>query len=156
MHILVVNKDEITEKEIDYLKDTECNFNTWLAKKIDDDEVESYLGDDPYFLFLCSDEGDIIGNCTLTFQDCIQDTSLYPWIGFVFIKENYRGHRYCGHLLDYACSLANEKYKTNRVYLATDARNLYEKFGFEYMENRIDFWGEDTRIMYKDFVMEEK
>jgi len=27
---------------------------------------------------------------------------------------------------------------------------LYEKYGFIYMENRIDVWGEDSRIYYKD------
>ncbi|MCF0117455.1 MAG: GNAT family N-acetyltransferase [Bacilli bacterium] len=151
MKIVILNQNEITEKEKDYLIDTEWGANQFLHKIINEKSVESYLGDEPQFLFLCNDDDDIIGNATLTYQDCVQDTTLFPWIGFIFIKENYRGHRYCGHLIDYACALAREKYQAHRVHAATDHKNFLEKFGFEHIDNRIDFWKEEVKVYIKNF-----
>jgi len=37
-----------------------------------------------------------------------------------------------------------------RVYLATDHIGLYEKYGFEYFENRVSVYGEDSRVYVRE------
>ena len=99
-------------------------------------------------LYLLVEQDTLIGFATLTGQDCIRDEDLTPWIGFVFVKPEYRGHRFSERLLRHCEQQATEM-GHDRVYIATDHVGLYETFGYCYMENRVDYWGEDTRILYK-------
>ena len=99
-------------------------------------------------LYLLVEQDTLIGFATLTDQDCIRDEDLTPWIGFVFVKPEYRGHRFSERLLRH-CEQQASRLGRDRVYIATDHVGLYEAFGYCYMENRVDYWGEDTRILYK-------
>lgn len=100
-------------------------------------------------LFLLMDGETLVSFATLTRQDSVRDESLYPWIGFVYTAPEYRGNRYAGKLLSHAEEAA-AKQGHRRVYIATDYVGLYEKYGYTYLENRIDCWGEDQRVLYKD------
>ncbi len=99
-------------------------------------------------LYLLMDGEDLVAFATLTGQDAIRDESLTPWIGFVFTQPEYRGHRYSAQLLSH-CEEEAAKRGYSKVYIATDHIGLYEKFGYVYMENRMDYWGDDTRILFK-------
>ena len=85
---------------------------------------------------------------TLSRQDCISDESLFPWIGFVYTSPAYRGHRYAGRLLSHGEAVAAGQGHGN-VYLTTDHVGLYEKYGYEYLESRLDRWGNAQRVMRK-------
>lgn len=91
----------------------------------------------------------VVSFCTLAEQDCIEDKTLVPWIGFVFTMENYRGYRYSKKVIDYALVQA-KKLGYKKVYLATDHIGLYEKYGFKYLESRIDIYNEESRIYFFD------
>ena len=97
-------------------------------------------------LYLLMEGENLVAFGTLTGQDAIRDESLTPWIGFVFTQPEYRGHRYSERLLSY-CEEEALKRGYSKVYIATDHIGLYEKFGYTYMENRMDYWGDDTRIL---------
>ena len=99
-------------------------------------------------LYLLMDGENLVAFGTLTGQDAIRDESLTPWIGFVFTQPEYRGHRYSERLLSH-CEEEAVKRGYSKVYIATDHIGLYEKFGYTYMENRMDYWGDDTRILFK-------
>jgi len=99
-------------------------------------------------LLIMTDCEKLVSFCTLTKRDCIDDDTLYPWIGFVYTSPEYRGNRYSGRLIDYACLLAKQQ-GARKVYIATDHVGLYEKYGFSYLENRIDIYNDDSRIYYK-------
>ena len=99
-------------------------------------------------LYLLMDGEKLVAFGTLTGQDAIRDESMTPWIGFVFTQPEYRGHRYSERLLSY-CEEEAVKRGYSKVYIATDHIGLYEKFGYTYMENRMDYWGDDTRILFK-------
>lgn len=100
-------------------------------------------------VYLLMDGENIVSFVTLTQQDCISDETLYPWLGFFFTFPEYRGNRYGGKLLAHAAEEAR-KQGYQKVYLATDHIGLYEKYGFTYLENRIDVYGEDSRIYVKN------
>ncbi len=100
-------------------------------------------------LFIMADGAEFVSFCTLTKRDCVDDDSLFPWIGFVFTAPEYRGHRYSGEIIDYAFREAkNEGFR--RVYLATDHIGLYEKYGFKYIETRTDIYNDKSRIYFRE------
>lgn len=100
-------------------------------------------------LYLLLDGDQLVSFATLTMQDSIRDEGLFPWIGFVYTAPAYRGHRYAGLVLAHAQAVAAAK-GHDRVYIASDHVGLYEKYGFVYMENRVDYWGSDQQVFYKN------
>ncbi len=99
-------------------------------------------------LYLLMDGEKLVSFATLTNQDAVRDESLYPWIGFVYTVPEYRGHRYAGRVLAYAEAVAASR-GYGSVYIATDHVGLYEKYGYGYLENRIDCWGDNERVLVK-------
>ena len=104
-------------------------------------------------LFLLMDGDTPVSFATLTGQDAVRDKTLTPWIGFVFTRPEYRGHRYAGQVLAHAEAVA-AGLGYSRVYIATDHVGLYEKYGYTYQENRIDCWGDDMRVLFKNVEVE--
>lgn len=135
----------LCERYIPILKKCEWGAGRFLAECIVNNSL--FVDGDSVIVMLDGDKP--VSFLTLAKRDCIEDDSLFPWIGFVYTYPDYRGHRYSGTLIRYALERARERgYKV--VYLATDHVGFYEKYGFEYMENRLDFNGEDSRIyMYR-------
>lgn len=99
-------------------------------------------------IYLLMDGEQIVSFATLTRQDAIRDETMYPWIGFVYTFKAYRGHRYSRQLMAHLESVAAAQ-GHNAVYVSTDHVGLYEKYGYTYLENRLDYWGEDSRILVK-------
>lgn len=120
----------------------------FLVKLLREGSFHNTLGAEGDVLLLMDGE-QLVSFATLSRQDCIADERLYPWLGFLFTFPEYRGQGNAGKLLTYGADLA-AKQGHKRVYLATDHVGFYERYGFVYMENRIDVWGEDSRIYYKD------
>lgn len=54
-------------------------------------------------------------------------------------------------MLDANSSLDEEAKSENNsiVYLGTDHTELYEKYGYTYLETRKDYWNDEARIYYK-------
>ena len=100
-------------------------------------------------IYLLMDGDELISFLTLTGQDAVRDESLTPWIGFVFTQPAHRGHRHAGTLLNHAEQTAAQM-GYRKIYIATDHVGLYEKYGYKYHENRIDYWGSEMRVLYKD------
>ena len=118
----------------------------FLAELLEQNRFHAMLGNGS--LFIMADGERLVSFCTLTQRDCIEDEELFPWIGFVFTAPDYRGKRYSGEIIDAACSRAAGQ-GFDKIYLATDHIGLYEKYGFEYMESRVDIYNEESRIYYR-------
>ena len=100
-------------------------------------------------IFLLTDGEALVSFLTLTGQDAVRDETLTPWVGFVFTAPEYRGHRYAGQLLAHAEAVAAQR-GYRKLYIGSDHVGLYEKYGYRYQENRIDYWGSDMRVLYKE------
>lgn len=136
-------KSELTEK----IEACDWGAAKFLTELLREDRFFEMLGGEGD-LYLLMDGDSLVSFLTLTKQDVIRDESMYPWIGFVFTVPEYRGHRYSEQLMNYAEDVAKSKGFDN-VYVATDHVGLYEKFGYEYLENRIGYWGDDNRVLFK-------
>lgn len=99
-------------------------------------------------IYLLMDGENIVSFATLTGQDSVRDETMVPWSGFVYTAPEYRGRRYAGELLQHIEAVAAEK-GYEKLYIGTDHVGLYEKYGYAFLENRLDFWGDDTRVLYK-------
>lgn len=119
----------------------------FLAELLEQNTFHTTLGGEGELLLLIDGEK-LISFATLTRQDCIRDESMYPWVGFVFTQPEYRGNRYSQQLIAHAEHLAVQQ-NYRQIYIATDHIGLYEKYGYTYLDNRVDCWGEDSRILYK-------
>ncbi|MBQ7782812.1 MAG: GNAT family N-acetyltransferase [Oscillospiraceae bacterium] len=128
---------------IDKIRECEWGAAKLLADLLDKNTFHELLGNGS--LIMMTDEEKIVSFCTLTQKDCVDDDTLFPWIGFVFTAPEYRGNRYSGMLVEYACNMAEEQGFEN-VYIATDHIGLYEKYGFTYIESRTDIYNEESRI----------
>lgn len=124
---------------LDEIRKSDWRAAEFLVQLIAENRVEATLGKETK-LFILADGDKAAAFLTLSEKDCVDDPTLYPWIGFVYTYPEYRGNRYSGLLIEHAADEAcrqNEKV----LYICTDEIGLYEKYGFEYVENRADVWG---------------
>lgn len=93
--------------------------------------------------------GKPIGFCTLTARDEMPEGCEYtPFIGFVFVDETYRGNRISERLIAAACAYADSLGYTD-IYLTSDERGLYEKYGFVNRGTVLTARGEETQLFTK-------
>ncbi len=72
-----------------------------------------------------------IGYCTFCKNDELPEKyGLYPFIGFVFVDEEHRGHRVSEKLIKSAIVYAKDL-GFDCIYIMSGEKGLYEKYGFE-------------------------
>lgn len=127
-----------------------CDWSAakFLAKTLREGKLSQTLGGWAK-LYLLTDNNTVVSFVTLSCQDCVNDVSLTPWLGFLFTKEEYRNRGYAKQVVDFALQKAKET-GYDKAYLATDHVGLYEKYGFKYVETRIDIYNEQSRIYVKN------
>jgi len=94
-------------------------------------------------VFVATEGANIAGYCTLAERDCIPDVPYTPFIGFVFVGEDYRGDRLSEKMIRVALEYA-KGLGFDRVYLVSDHENLYEKYGFVKIDEKPAPWNPDT------------
>ena len=141
MNIIEFQKEQYI---LEYFKNCEWGAAKFLYELIVNNSLYKTLGEDTKIIVLV-DEENVVSFATYANQDCVDDKSLFPWIGFVYTDEAYRGKRYSQKVIEYINTLA-KKDNYSLIYLATDHVGLYEKYGFVYMESRIDIYDEESRI----------
>ena len=158
MQVLDFYKLENTQQDFWKEKIKLANWGAadFLVSLIDKNEFYKTLGEDSK-LYLIVKDSSLVSFCTYTNQDCIRDEKLFPWIGFVFTFPEFRGNRYAFDLFDYIFETEREKENPlEKIYIATDHENLYEKYGFTFIEKRIDVWGDECKIYFKNVVSHPK
>ena len=152
MEIMECLLSNIDEKWIDRIENCSWGAAKLLAELLrDQNRLEDALGYNGE-IFILKHYDELIGFATLTQRECIFDDNLYPWAGFVFIRHEYRGHRYSERVLEYVCQKAKECGHKN-IYIATEhAGKLYEKYGFIYKEDREDVFGAVNQVYYKKLI----
>ncbi|MGI6509791.1 MAG: GNAT family N-acetyltransferase [Erysipelotrichaceae bacterium] len=151
MRIVDFYKSDIKETALKQLKNCKWTFSETLVKFIETDTFYQQLGKESNLLLLVNRDNDIAAFLTLSEKYIVDDEKLSPWIGFVYTFEKYRGNRYSGLLIEKACDIAKER-GHKKVYIATEHKNFYENFGFNYIENRVTIYNTYARIYYRNIV----
>lgn len=92
-------------------------------------------------------EGDeIAGFCTFSEKDALpQDSGYTPFIGFVFVDENYRGRRVSEKMINEACKYAHDN-GYEAVYIVSGEHGLYEKYGFAKIGEKETIYGDVDQL----------
>ncbi|SUP35874.1 acetyltransferase [Vibrio owensii] len=101
----------------------------------------------PQFYVLVT-EGEIAGCFGLIINDFVSRHDLYPWLSSLFIEPQHRGKRLSELLFNHALNAAKSM-GFQSLYLTTDHDGLYEKFGWDRIEDAYDPSGYVTKVYRK-------
>ena len=100
-------------------------------------------------LIIAEEWNQIKGFCTFTKEDWIPDCPYSPFIGFVFVDEEFRGQRLSEKMIHEA-----EKYAKAlsyaQVYIVSDHQGLYEKYWYTKCDVKTDEFGRSETIFVKE------
>ena len=99
--------------------------------------------------FVATVNGRIVGMVTIMKSDYYPLPEIYPWISTLFVTEEYRGHRISGKLIDFANNYAKE-HGFDRTYIPTEYVGLYEKYGYRYVKDIVNYGKETDRLYVKE------
>lgn len=118
---------------------TKWMFNWWGTEENHSyDEVKIYMKNSfnsdrlpqTYIMYL---ENKVIGMYQITYNDLFIRPDIYPWIANLYIDENYRNKGYGRILIDSIKDQIKRNTPFEKVFLYTIHNNLYEKFGWKYI-----------------------
>ena len=92
-------------------------------------------------------DGTLIGMYQFTMEDLFPRPDIYPWLANVYIEEPYRGCGYGRFLLNSVKETA-AKAGLEELYLFTIHDNLYEKFGWTFVQEIDTFLEPRIRRLY--------
>jgi len=135
--------DKLWDNVADYATNCTWDAGKYLAKRMRQHEFTDWEA-----VFVALDGMQIAGYCALTKTDCLPDVLYTPYIGFVFVGENYRGKRVSEKMISAAASHANS-IGFDKVYIVSDHVNLYEKYGFAKIDKKMSPWGNLQSVFVK-------
>lgn len=95
--------------------------------------------------YLLIEKNKVIGGAGLITNDFISRMDLFPWICALYVESAYRGKSYGSLLLKKIIDDAKrDSFKS--VYLCTDHKGYYEKYGFKHIGQGYHPWGESSKI----------
>lgn len=100
-------------------------------------------------MFAAVENGKIIGMASIMKTDYYPLPEVCPWISCVFVEEGSRGRRVSGELIEYANSYAKE-HGFNKSYIPTEFTGLYEKYGYRYLRDIVNYGGGIDRLYVKE------
>ena len=132
---------------LEKIKSSDWSAGAFLHKLLSENTFFDAVGKGSRVLLL-TDGDELISFCTFSEYDDVQPTDLTPWIGFVYTFPEHRGHRYAGLLFHEIERIAKDE-SISTVYLSTNHKGLYEKYGFAYKTELIDIEGKPTGVYVK-------
>ena len=106
------NKEENREERIKRKKEKICNM----------------FSDKSFCKLILVDNDELIGFISIFPEDCKEEKELTPWYATMYVKEKHRNHGYSRILNDAILKEAKAR-GFSTLYLKTDLKNYYEKFG---------------------------
>ena len=136
MHIeSLIYSDKLWQGVAEYAQNCSWGAGANLSKQMKEGHFSDWER-----VFAAFDGDHIVGYCTFAKNDCIPNVPYTPYIGFVFVGEQYRGKRISEKLILSALAYA-KKLGFDKVYLVSDHVNLYEKYGFVKIDEKEAPWG---------------
>ena len=96
-------------------------------------------------VFAALDHGQIVGYCTLMKTDYYPDNRYSPWISSIFVGESHRGRRISRQMIRAAEDYARSRGFT-RAYIPSDMTGFYEKYGYEKIDELVNYGGDTDNI----------
>ena len=100
-------------------------------------------------MFAALVDGKIVGMASLAKEDYYPLPDVFPWVSTVFVTEAYRGQRISAKLIDFANDHAKSLGFT-KTYIPSEHIGLYEKYGYRYIRDIVNYGGGTDRLYVKD------
>ena len=91
----------------------------------------------------------IVGMISLLKTDYYPLPEIFPWVTTLFVTEVYRGRRISQQLIDHANAYAKEL-GFARTYIPSEHVGLYEKYGYRYLKDIVNYGGGTDRLYVKE------
>ena len=141
----VDNNTELSNKLIDFVE----NFSWIEVKEHMLSVVKNWKFEKWETPFIATIDNKIVGMATIMKSDYYPLPDIYPWISCIFVTEKYRGNRISEKLIDFANKFAKE-IGFKRTYIPTDIIGLYEKYGYYYLKDIVNYGNGVDRLYVKD------
>ena len=136
-----------------YLADDLLNFVenfSWLdVKEHTVKVIQNWEFEDWETPFVAMVNGQIVGMVTIMKSDYYPLPEVFPWISTLFVSETFRGNRISGKLINFANEYAKD-IGFNRTYIPTGHIGLYEKYGYCYIKDIVNYGGDTDRLYAKE------
>jgi len=130
------------------------NFS-WLEVKEHTVKVlENWEFEDWETPFAALADGRVVGMATIARHDYYPLPDIFPWISTIFVSEGYRGGRISGKLIDFANEYA-KKLGFYKTYIPTEHVGLYEKYGYVYVGDIVNY-GNGTDRLYVKYLRDNE
>ena len=99
------------------------------------------------FAAVCGDR--IVGMASIGKTDYYPLPEIYPWVSCIFVTEDFRGRRISERLIDYANAYARTL-GFSRTYIPSEFRGLYERYGYTYLREIVNYGGGTDHLFSKE------
>lgn len=119
--------DEVAKLEYDeWASNKEENRQTRIERK--KEKICNMFSNKSFCKLILVNNKELIGFISLFPTDCEEEKNLTPWYATMYVKKKYRNFGYSKILNEAILNEAkNRKFKA--IYLKTNLKNYYEKFG---------------------------
>ena len=100
-------------------------------------------------MFVALVDGKIVGMGSIAKTDYYPLPEIFPWVSCLFVSEDYRGQRISQKLVDYANDYA-KSLGFERTYIPSEHVGLYEKYGYTYLKDIVNYGGGVDRLYVKE------
>lgn len=145
---------------IDYLGNHKEHIDTvveWLWKEFGNENSydffesiikRSLIKDKLPLTFVAIIDNELVGTIGLWRSDLVSRQDLYPWLSALYVKESHRKKGVGQELQRFLINYCKEAGFTE-LFLYTDIRNYYEKTGWQYIEDGVEYSGDYLKIYKK-------
>ena len=104
--------------------------------------------------YVAVEKGKVVGGYTLAYKEILWSTDTGLWIATLYVDPGFRGKHLSPILIDHARRRGWELGE-DKIYLASEHTNYYEKFGFHTIGPDACAWGEPTQMFEADTLPPE-
>ena len=146
LEIRKVDKDtDLADKLIRFVE----NFSWEAVKEHMLEVLQTWAFTDFETPFVAIINNQIVGMVSIMKTDYYPLPQIYPWVTNLFVTEAYRGQRISEKLIDFANRYAKEN-GFDRTYIPSVHIGLYEKYGYRYLKDIVNYGDGIDRLYVKD------
>ena len=146
LHIQKVDKDtELAKKLLTFVE----NFSWSEVKEHTVRVIQNWEFTEWETPFVALVDDRIVGMVTIMKSDYYPLPDIYPWVSTLFVSEAYRGRRISAKLIDFANAYAKDM-GFHKTYIPTEHIGLYEKYGYCYLKDIVNYANGVDRLYAKD------
>ena len=141
----VENNSELQNKLLEFVK----NFSWEEVKEHVVTMIKDWKFQEWETPFVAIVNDNIVGMATIMKNDYYPLPEIFPWISTIFVSEEYRGHKLSEKLIEFANEYAY-KLGFEKTYIPTEFVGLYEKYGYHYIKDIVNYGNGIDRLYVKD------